>query len=210
MSNGVNYANREIYISGDDNVTVSGMNDGFIKIAQNVKRITLTVTGMNAYWSYIRFENDIQTYTQTPDGILVNGSILIKGTNLQQGKGWQFYSEHSATLSSGNSEGLVKLNKYGEHDSRGYGRLIYRSGTITIKSENFIDSDTAVTVSSSNYVFAVNSDGKKVSAETAATLSGGVYRDGDFIRYAEVTDGGETLTDSSTPVLELDGKRYGG
>ena len=39
----------------------------------------------------------------------------------------------------------------------------------------------------------------------ATTLRGGVYRDGDFIRYAEVTDSGESLTDNSAPVLELDG-----
>ncbi len=41
----------------------------------------------------------------------------------------------------------------------------------------------------------------------ATTLSGGVYRDGEVIRYAEVTDGGKTLTDNSTPVLELAGRR---
>ena len=127
MSKGAGYANREIYISGGDNVTVSGMNDGFIKIAQNVQKMTLTVTGMNADWSDIRFEGGITSCTQTMDGVLVNGNILIKGTNLQQENGWQIGGEHSASLSSGTSAGFEMIPKYGHHDSRGYDRLVYRS-----------------------------------------------------------------------------------
>ena len=189
MSKGAGYANREIYISGGDNVTVSGMNDGFIKIAQNVQKMTLTVTGMNADWSDIRFEGGITSYAQTMDGVLVNGNILIKGTNLQQENGWKIDSEHSATLSSGNSSGLVFIDKYHGHEANGYDRLKYKSGTdnaakaivrgisrapsvkggtITIEDDIFMDSNTAVTVSSaSNYVYA----GKKLRRKLRRRLT---------------------------------------
>lgn len=210
MSKGAGCANREIYISGGDNVTVSGMNDGFIKIAQNVQKMTLTVTGMNADWSDIRFEGGITSYAQTMDGVLVNGNILIKGTNLQQDNGWKIDSEHSASLSSGTSSGLVFIDKYHGHEANGYDRLKYKSGTdnaakaivrgisrapsvkggtITIEDDIFIDSDTAVTVSSANHVFAVNSNRKKVAAETAATLD---------VKYSYNTITGSAYADSIT------------